>query len=81
MTTAAMAAAAILSICVRIPCWLPGILNPGFPSPEIFSADNLPTAHWRIRDTFGNDFLNDKVQIRTTAGIIPSVCGRSSLPG
>jgi hypothetical protein len=44
MTTAAMADAAILKICVRNPGWLPGLLFPGFPSPEIFSADNLPAA-------------------------------------
>jgi hypothetical protein len=30
---------------------------------------------------FGYDILNNQVQIRTTAGIIPSACGRWSLSG
>jgi hypothetical protein len=44
MTTAVWAAAAILLIRVRIFRWLPGFSISGFPSPEIFSADNLPAA-------------------------------------
>jgi hypothetical protein len=59
----------------------PGFSIPDFLRLKYYRLLIYQLAHWRIRDTFGYDFLNDQAQIRTTAGIIPSVCGRWSLSG
>jgi len=62
------------------------LLRPDSPPPVLvfrlkyyclyfFGLISRQLAHKRITGTFGNDFLNDQVQIRTTAGIIPWACG------
>jgi len=80
MTTAVMAAAVILLICVRVLCWLPGFLFPDFLRLK-YSRLIIYQLRTRASGTLSETILNDQVQIRTTAGIIPSARGRWSLSG